>query len=229
MITVLTTSTGIGLTVPADVKEVLHECDTKDDALLGKFILRASARIEAYCGRTFGVQKYQEIIPAYGGITLQLARYPIRKVFRVFDGTDTDGSAELSATGYRIDYALGQLNRDEGFPWTYQVGRSISFEPLSGQEYHNWLVEYSAGYVPVGGWTSTWEAGASSTDTTLPPDLQDACIGLVQDMYLKRGRDANVQSERVGELSITYAQRSPGQSGLSDDVVDLLAPYRSII
>lgn len=227
MLTVLTTSTGLGLTVVADVKEVLHECDNKDDALLAKFIGRASARLDAYCGRSFLAQKYQEVIPAFGGVVLQLAQYPIRTMFRVFDGTDTGSAIELSATGYRVDRALGQLNRDEGWAWTYQQGSSISFEPLPGQEYKNWLVEYSAGFVPAAGWTSTWE-GSTSTGTDMPMDVQDACIQQVQEMYLKKGRDANVQSEKVGELSITYTQRAPGQSGLSEDVVDLLAPYRSI-
>lgn len=229
MLTVLTSSTGVGLTDAASVKDVLDSCDTKDDVLLGKYIGRASARIEAYCGRTFDVQRYQEVIPAYGGTVLQLVGYPIRKVFRVFDGTDTGSAQELSATGYRIDAARGQLHRDEGWAWTYQLSRAIAFEPLPGQEYIQWLVEYSAGYVPAGGWTSTWEAGSTSTGSTLPLDLQAACIDLVQNLYLSRGQAANVQSERVGELSITYATRAAGSRGLPDEIVDVLAPYRSVI
>ena len=225
IVTVLTSATGELLASLADIKDALELTDNVQDRTLERFARRASRQIERYLGRTLGRQKYEAVAEAYGGVVLQLPAYPVRHVFRVFDGTDTGSATELTSTEYRLDAARGQLNRDEGFPWTWQRHEGIAFEPEPGLEAKGWLVEFSAGYILPDGASTTWD-GTTATGPTLDADVSDACIELVRQMYLSRDRDPNVQSERVGDLSITYGA---GAGALPPTVLDLLAPLRSVI
>lgn len=230
MITVLNTSTSERLATISDIQAELSTTST-NESLLGRLIDRASARASAYCGQPLTVQRYQAKLPSYGGVRLQLPHRNIRTVFFVRDGTDT-GQEAVSSTGYRINAKAGQLERDEGWNWSAQFDHSIVSEPIAGNEYRRWLVEYSAGYIPADGKDSgsTWD-GTTSTASNVPLDLGDAAIGLVRRSWFSRSRDLSVSSERVGELSVTY--RDPGSSeasgGVPAEVKDLLAPYVSII
>lgn len=230
MITVLNTATSELLASLADVKEALSITDNVTDETLTRFIARASRRIAMYCGRQFLLQRYQVFVPSYGGVTLQLPHREIRTLFSLFDSSDT-GSTMLTNTGYRLDSVRGQIARDEGFPWSAQFSQDLTGDPAVGAEYPRWLLDYSAGFIPSGGKESTWD-GTTSTSSTVPPDLTDAVIGLVQRSWLGRGRDLSIQSERVGELSVSYHNSLQGASqgsSLPSDVTDLLAPYRSLI
>lgn len=226
IVTVMTSATGDMLATVADVKDALDLTDNAADKTLERFIGRASRRIARYLGRDLSLQKYQAVMPAYGGVNLLLPKYPVRSISRVFDGTDTGTATELSSTEYRLDADRGLLNRDEGWEWTYQTGRTISSEPLPGEEYKNWLVEFSAGYILPAGKDSgsTWD-GTTATGPTLDADVQDACIEMVRNMWLSKDREPGVISEKVGDLSITYG---PGESGIPESIKDILAPLRSL-
>ena len=227
IVTVLTSATSDKLTTVADVKDAMDITDNAADQTLERFIGRASRRIQRYIGRDLGVQRYQAIMESYGGINLQLPAYPVRAVLRLFDGTDTGTATSISSTEYRLDAKLGQLNKDEGWPWTWQQHQDIALlEPEPGREYKRYLVEFSAGYILPSGRDSgsTWD-GTTATGPTLDADIQDACIELTRSLYLSRDRQPGVQSERVGDLSISY-------SGTVDDlpasVLDIIKPLRSL-
>jgi hypothetical protein len=227
IVTILTSATDDKLTTVADVKDALDLTDNAADNTLERFIGRASRRIQRFLGRELGVQRYQAVMPAYGGVRLQLPAYPVREILRFYDGTDTGSAAEILSTEYRLDRERGQLNRDEGWPWTWQQGPSITeLEPEPGKEYPHYLVEFSAGYLLLGGKDSgsTWD-GTTSTGVTLPADYQDACIEMARSMYLSRDRQVGVQSERVGDLSITY---SADAGDMPKSVLEILAPLRSL-
>lgn len=227
LLTVCSSATDDKLVSVADLKEALDLTDAGQDDTLTRFIRRASSRIESYCGRPLLSQVYQAALPAYGGPTLQLPRYPIRSVLRVFDGTSTDTATELSATEYRVDYANGQLFKETGFPWTYTSYPDVAPFPEPGQEYPNWLVEFSAGYVPADGKdTGSTGDGTTATGSTVPMDLQDAAITLTRSMWFGRSREPGVSSKSVGELSISYAKQT---QGITDEVAAMLAAYRSVI
>ena len=229
MITVLSSATSERLVHVADVKDALNITDNKDDAALGKFTDRASGRIARYCQRSFGVELVEAILPGPGGTILQLPHRNIRTVFSVHDGTDT-GQAALSSTEYRVDKERGWLYREGGWPWTFQETNGIAFQPEIGQDYLNWRVEYSHGFVLPGGKCSTWD-GTTATGQSVPAELEDATIMLVRRSWLGRDRDQSIQSERVGELSVSYRDQSQEslKGGVPSDVADILTPFRSVI
>lgn len=227
IVTVLTSATSDKLTTVADVKDAMGLTDNAADQTLERMIGRASRRIQRYLGRDLGAQRYQAIMESYGGINLQLPAYPVRSVLRLFDGTDTGTATEMTSTEYRLDAKLGQLNRDEGWPWTWSQREGIAFlEPEPGREYKRYLVEFSAGHILPSGKDSgsTWD-GTTSTGVTLDADIQDACIELTRSLYLSRDRQPGVQSERVGDLSITY---STGVDDLPASVLEIIKPLRSL-
>lgn len=229
MITILSSSTSERLVHVADVKDALNITDNKDDVTLGKFTDRASGRIARYCQRTFGVERVEAIVSGPGGTILQLPHRNIRTVFSVHDGTDT-GTAALSSTDYRVDKERGQLYRERGWPWTYQQSTGVTFSPEIGQDYLQWRIEYSHGFVLPGGKCSTWD-GTTATGASIPPELEDATIMLVRRSWLGRDRDQSIQSERVGELSVSYRDQSQEslKGGVPSDVADMLTPFRSVI
>lgn len=230
MLTVLTSATDVRLTTVANVKEVLNLTDSVDEPFLDRLILRASARVASYCGRELLVQKYQTVLPSYGGPHLQLPQYPIVSVSRVFDGSDTGpgGSVELSATEYQIDQAEGQLYRDYTWRWSKRLDpHTVSDMITPDGERRKWLIEFTAGYVGPKGTTSTGLIGSTSTGSTLPAEIEDATIELVKSAYLARKRGDDVKSESVGDVSVTY--KDTGSRALPQTVKDLLDPFRSVI
>lgn len=97
------------------------------------------------------------------------------------------------------DYMIleeGRLYRSNGWP----VGE------------HNLLIRYIGGYVLPG--DATVDA-----PQTLPESLELACILYAQTMQ----RQPGVSSERVGDISVSYAN----EEGLSSAVEALISPYRS--
>lgn len=227
LLTVCSSATGDLLVSIADLRDALDITDAAYDESLTRFVRRASSRIESYVGRSLFSQVYQVALPAYGGAILQLPRYPVRAILRIFDGTSTDTAAELSATDYRVDYERGHVYKETGFPWTYTSFPDVAPFPEPGQEYPNWLVEFSAGYVPAGGKNacSTGD-GTTATGCTVPYDLQDAAITLTRSLWFGRTREPGVASKSVGELSVSYTAQ---HGSVPNDVAAILQPYRSVI
>jgi uncharacterized phiE125 gp8 family phage protein len=226
LLTVCSSATGDLLVSVADLKEAMDLTDAQHDETLTRFIRRSSSRIETYVGRTLFDQVYQVALPSYGGPILQLPRYPIRSVLRVFDGTDTGVGTELAATDYRVDYERGQLIRNSHWAWSYQTYADVAAFPEPGHEYPRWLVEFSAGYIPAAGKdASATQDGTTTTGSTVPGDLQDAAISLTRSLWYARTREAGITSKSVGELSVHYGAQT---GAIPDEVAALLQPYRSL-
>lgn len=224
-LSVCASATDGGLVSLTNLKEALSITDTANDALLTRMIARSSRRIETYLGRTLGVQVYRAVLPAYGRTKLRLPAYPVRHVFKVWDGTDTGSGSEIQSTQYTLDAKAGFVQRDEGFAWTFQTKPDVIAFPEPGQEYGRYLVEFSAGYILSAGKTST-DDGTTTTGVTLDADLEEACIMLTRNNWFTRLQASTVTGKRVGELAISYGQT---QGGLSSEVESILAPYRSIV
>lgn len=226
-LTVCSSATGDMLASLEDIKDALGITDSINNESLKRIARRCSRRIESHLGRTLGVQVYAAVLPAYGRMRLRLPAYPVRHVFRVFDGTDTGTALELTSTEYTLDAEAGFIERPEGFAWTYQTKPGVISFPEPGQEYGNYLVEFSAGYIPPSGKDSgSTQDGTTSTGPTLEQDIQDACISLVRNQWSARSTPSNVTSKRVGEISVTYQLDA---KELPDDVLAMLQPYRSVI
>ena len=227
MLTVLATATSDALTTLENAKEYLGVTDSKDDQFIDRLILRSSRRVTTYLGRPLLLQTYQDLLPSHGSVNLLLPRHPIKTVLRLFDSSDTGSALALSATDYRIDSRTGMLNRDRGWAWTVQIdAHAVTDLPTPGGEYRTWLVEWSAGYIGPNGTSSTGH-GNTSTGQTLPEDLEEACLELIKASYLRRTRSDDIQSERVGDVSVSYREGS--STSVPATVAALLEPYRSVI
>ena len=221
MLTVCASSTDPYLASTGAVKDELRTTSTADDARLSDLILRASAWAEQYVGYPLGLGSYQESLPSYGGLRLSLERTPVRKVFRLFDATDTGSASEFTSTEYRLeDPEAGFISRDEGFRWTGGVTYALEPAYAPGSELAPWLCDYAAGYT-LAGTTSTDFGGTTSTGRTLPHDIEQAVAIKAAEWF--RGDDG-VASKRVGDLQVSY-KSDPGQLGRAER---LLAPYRRI-
>ncbi len=69
-------------------------------------------------------------------------------------------------------------------------------------------------------WTTC--GGTTSTGPTLPADIEQAV--LLKAVEFVRGGVGNVQSEAVGDLSVSYF----GASNYRSEAMELLAPYRRL-
>jgi len=197
---------------------------------------RASAWADRYVGYPLHLQTYSETLAAAGDNALLLSRRPVVAVLRLFDSTATSAATELLSSEFRVENAeAGLLGRDQGFAWTAQplygetsfsLGLTRAFLP--GREARPWLVEYTAGYVPIDGmttsspnWSTAGPNGTTTTGRTLPEEIEQAVALKVKEWWDGRG---GVESERVGDLAVTYSA-ADGPSAAEA----LLAPYRSVV
>lgn len=201
----------------ATLKDDLAVTVNTSDGYLTRAIVRASARVQRYCNRAFGLQAYQDTWAPCGngwGSTLTPLRGPLQlsafPVYRpsVLDGGPMPpliavtevGAALTLGTDFTLDAALGQLTR------TSLAGVPQWWGPVVI------VATYQAGYGDV------------------PDDVADACSRLVKIAWRMRGRDPTVKSETTpGVYSVNYGgggEIVDKASGLPADVVALLDPYR---
>lgn len=219
---------GLGLT--CQLREHLGTTATSEDERMRQMLLRATDWAERMTGRTFGAQLYQETVPAYGGQSIMVTGRPIIAVLRLFDSSATSEGTEYTTTQFRVEDAeAGLITRDEGFAWTNdgvrgggRMALGLGDAVLPGWERRPWLVEYVAGYIFPAVATSnavwTTEGGTTSTERTLPYDVEEAVLLRAARTY---GGGLDVTSRRVGDLMVTYRERREEEY--------LLAGYRSIV
>lgn len=230
MLTVCCTSTSPNLTTLDAVKDLLGVIGSTDDEVLTDLLGRASAAVEAYLGYPLRVQTYQETVAAYDRPTLMLSRTPIVSVSRLFYGTDTGTAAELTSTQFRVEDAdaglVARVAPYYSFTWTAPIATYMADYVRAGSEYRPWLIEYAAGYRALAG-TST-AAGTTSTGIDLPGFYAQATIETVKSWYLQRSQDSNLQSVKIGGLSMTLRAADEGglSGGLPPAAVALLKRHR---
>ena len=221
-------------TTTSAVKSRVGVQTTNSDVAIGDLIRRASRWAESYIGQPLGVQTYEETVAGMGRRRLSLSRTPIRAILGVFDATDTGQAADLT-TGVRMeDEAAGHLSRDEGFGWTatvmpvqFQSAFPLQLTPMGGEEYKPYLVRYVAGWTRDGVSTSSPNYttgslcfGTTSTERTLPEDVEQGVLLKVEDWYEKSGY---VQHERLDDQQVTYRTFGPDELPPAESA---LAPWR---
>jgi hypothetical protein len=106
-----------------------------------------------------------------------------------------------TSSEYTYDYDTGRLEIDQSW-WAYwPLERGIMPDAVKSV-----LIEYTAGY------------------STIPDDLEQACIEVAAMMYRDRRRDAGLASESLGDYSYTRANRAEVDAVMSG----LLADWREI-
>jgi len=211
-ITVTTTAGTTALTTLTAVKDALQLTVDTYDALLERMIRAASDAISQYAGRVYARQDYVETLPGNDWPHLALTNTPIV-------GTPTILIDSEPVTDFVVqDADAGMLYREVGWVREAWVGWAVERYTLPSTEQHNVNVTYTAGYLLPG-----------EDDRNLPYDVEEACIITVCAWHRKEQRGGgDVQSRKVGDLAITYADQTNAQgvvtaAGLPPDARALIS------
>lgn len=204
------------LTTFETVRDELGLSGTSDQTALERYIMRATDKIEELCNRRFArADGVVERVRALGDLYLYVSRYPVLDVDSItfVDGTEADDSWydwESRKADGMIQMRVPPYRRSA-------LADPISGEIVSGSEWYDYRVTYSAGWMtPLQAANSDPEAG----DRALPYDLEDVCVRLVVFYWRQRGRDPGVRSVSVGSGSVSYADRVEGvPSDLYGDIM----------
>lgn len=210
MIEVLEHAQNRRLTTLSALKAELGITDTTQDALLEQLIDQASAMIETYCNRCFAKQRYRETIPGYGSAYLILTMRPVISIESIKENGTLISDYSLDSPG------SGLVHRRKGWGWDPSIAWNITWHVIANSEVADYEVEYTAGYVLPG-----------DVNRTLPADIEKACIDIVKNWYLENQQGTNIQSESLGDYSVTYAK--PADRTLPQTVLLTLDRWRVFI
>lgn len=206
--TVVTPASSYDLVDLATVKDDLMITDTSSDAFLSRVITRVSAEAKLFCNRVFQVETVlDKIFPWRDDVHFTVVSgermQPVQLTRWPITASPTvteDGTALVEGTDYLVKYDVGQLVRLD------TNGRPKAWRslPISAQ--------YQAGFA------------------TVPPDVQDAAIRLINISWFGRTRDRMLRQENVPnvlEQSWWFAS-GPGTStgDMPPDVAAILERYR---
>lgn len=192
------------LTTLDAVKAELSIAGTDDDTAITALIAQSSAAIESYCNRQFGTRDVTDTFRNRARReAVVLSAIPVTAITTV-----TESGTALEATDYELESAKsGLLLRLDGS------------DNLSSWAARKITVEYTAGYVLPG-----------TEGSTLPEDIERACIDLCVRGYHGAGRDVSLKSEEVpGVIKQAWETSAATSAGaLPADVLSRLDHYRQI-
>lgn len=198
------------MTLKATVKAELGITVTTYDDLIDVMIQQASAAIVSYCNREFASETVVSLFRLDRRATSYSSWRAVETLMleRVpvtsITSVDEDGTT-LTADDYEVDAATGFLWR------------------LDGDDNRSCWSATKITVTQVGGYVML---------TTLPQDLERACLDLVKSRWFARARDPMVKAAEVpGVLSEQYwIGDAPGTGdGIPASIQLLLDPYRRIV
>ncbi len=186
------------LTTLTDVKTYTGATDPSGDAAITALISNASAFIERFCNRTFGLASYTEVRNGNNRPRMMLNNSPITAVSSLsIDGYSIQVSSGPTVGGYTFDnhsiYLRPGYINGSGFRGYGEFTRGIQ----------NVVIAYTAGFA------------------TVPSDVAQACIELIAFKMAKRNR-IDKKNETLG------AQQTIGfdTSDMPASVKTALVPYQ---
>ncbi len=205
------------LGIPAD--------DVSQDQRIKRLINAATSAIGKYCDRDFARATITaETHPMAGGLRVVFKRTPIVSIVSV-----TANAAVIPSTSYLLENAdAGIVFFPAGLPEYGTRRRGIAQDIQPGTHSPLLSLAYVGGYVTaqqarVGG-------ELAGEDVTLPDEIETACLDLVGYYKAQRGQIGEIQSESVGDASVTY-RADPGAAsesniGIPAHIRGRLNPYR---
>jgi hypothetical protein len=187
--------------------------DQESMVLISDLIDRASDAIVTHCDRPFALQTYQETVSGYGTSRIMLSVTPVVSVTSILDFSNSpvvDFNLE--------DPETGVLYRRIGWNWLTSIGWDRTMYVIPRGEDPNYVAVYAAGYfVPDTGFS------------TLPGDVEQACIETVIAWYQAQSRDPNIISKRTRDTMITYRTSTGVEISLPPHAVGLLIPFQRAV
>lgn len=203
------------LTTVARQKQFLGITETTYDAVLEATINATTDWIEHYCKRRFKKTAYAgEKYTGKGSKTLQLRNFPVDSTAtfhleRRDSQLNEGGYSAIETNVYVVDYSAGLVNiiasTDNFFTTTDSFARIPDY----------YSVTYTAGYDYNNSTTFLADVGAA--------DLEHACWKLVAAAFNQRKQSGNIESEKIGDYSVTYTK----EIMLDSDLKAILGAYRS--
>lgn len=203
--TVDTAAASKDLTVKETVKTEIGETSTTYDTQIDTHIHQESARIVGYCNREFASEKVTDKFRPARARCVE-ALWLSRVPVGTIHSVVVDGET-VDAAEYEVDAPSGELWR---------------LDTSGYRTYWSWstliAVQHTSGYTLL---------------TTLPHDVERACIEQVKAQFRSRLRDPTVRSENapgLGQMAYSVpGGDSFGSSGLTLAVEGMLAPYRHMV
>ena len=220
ILTVCSSSTFDSLVSLTSLKTLLGTTTTDDDDLMTDILKRMTNAVEDYIGYPLRRQTYYEKIASYGSMVLQVKNTPVQSISRILKD-----DVLISSTEYELGLPeSGHIYRPYGWSWTAGTVTDLVPHAMPGTERKNFSVEYIAGYV---------ESTSTSTDEGMPLALQEAGLEISKAWYknvgkkIWDGRTQMVARKQVGDLEITYEQKSVG-GAFPDKATALLKSYQRL-
>jgi hypothetical protein len=178
------------LTTRARVMQFMNvsSLSATEETVLDNMINSVTDFVESYCGRRFKKTTYtSEIHSGEGQDTLILKNYPVisteTTTFYYRNSTDNEDSwTTVDSSDYFIDHDNGML--------------ILAGEAELGKLRRFYKVSYTAGY--------DFDNTTTFLSTVGLADLEYVTWRLVTTLFDKRKGDAGVQSESIGDYSVTY-------------------------
>lgn len=208
-LTIITPATSKNLTTLARVKQELGQTTSKNDTLLTGYIATASRAAARYCRGEIVSEEVSDRFRAYPIIDsasltnlprkIYLSRTPVTAIASVTE----DGIALVQDTDYEL-HGVDQV--------AYLV-RLCNDYPIPWA-FRKTVVQYTAGY---------------ALGTTLEPDIEQAVVEMVKDMWSAQKRDPLIRSEEVqgvGRIDYWVGPTSGDSEDWPPKITALLAPYQ---
>ena len=196
MLEVITPASSINLTTAAAVRLNLGDNAPAND-VIEAYIKQASSAIATYCNRTLVLETLRETIRLNGRPMIGRLDITLSRYPVVGAPTVTEGDVELEDG---IDYEFDRQ--------TAEFIRLRNDSPSYWPESKKIVIDYDAGY----------------SSSTLPPEIERACIILISGLASFTERDPSVRIEMVSGIGQTSYDLG---KGIPSSVAMLLAPYRA--
>jgi len=214
-----------------EAKDFLTLTGDEKDALVADLVARASSWIEALASRPLKERQYTDLrLPARNGFHLYPPAWPIAtdKTVTVYLDSTLQTIWRTEADG---DPATFDVVVAGSAPWDERLGRANTLYRALGWGLNaprlwdpspyppdwsplNWPNPYRIRLTYVGGYRA------------VPPDLQQACLYLVQKMF----RDTDKQQTGMTTISLpTGGSITVPDPSVPKEVLSLVAPYRRFV
>lgn len=185
----------------------------------------ASSAIASYCARAFervaGLVEYPE---STGRPILILKRPPIVAIASIVECGGTVDSSNYESVGPNAEAGL-VLRKNAVWSSTERADRLAVSDQVAGSygQSDRIVATYTGGYVTSG--QNALDAITYPT-VTLPESVREAAIQTACTLLRLRGVDPNVQSEAIGDWSISFFDSKTAEQIIPAYARALLAPYK---
>jgi hypothetical protein len=193
------------LTTVARLKSFMGITSATHDTLLDSVVDATSQFIQNYCDRTFVETTYtNEIYDGVGTDKLMLRNYPV----------STTAAFTLEVRTSPMNVSSWDAISSDLYHTHYNRG---IIEMVGGRFYElprHYRITYTAGYV--------FDNAATFLEDVNAGDLEYAVWKLATDLFRQRKQGTGVQSESIGEYSVTLRKSTM----VNQEIRDILANYK---